>query len=78
MLWAFGQQAMLDFTQDYQALMPHLDYANLPYWDLFSALRPAGQLTEQVWLDSGRPDVTLTTLQQAHQWFVQQAFDQIN
>jgi aminoglycoside phosphotransferase (APT) family kinase protein len=77
LLWAFGKEAMLDFTRTYQALMPQLDYAHLPQWDLFSALRPAGQLTDKIWLDSGRPDVTLSTLREAHQWFVQQAVEQL-
>jgi aminoglycoside phosphotransferase (APT) family kinase protein len=78
-LWAYGQDAMFDFTRTYQALMPHLDYANLPYWDLFSALRQANQLTgsARLWAESGRPDVTFTTMQQAHHWFVNQAYEHL-
>jgi aminoglycoside phosphotransferase (APT) family kinase protein len=74
-LWAFGKAAMQDFTQAYQSLMPHLDYGNLPCWDLFSALRPAGQLGEwaALWARLGRPDVTLATMREAHAWFVDQA-----
>lgn len=80
MLWAFGQDAMYSFTRAYQALMPHLDYGNLPPWDLFSALRPANQLTDWVatWAGNGRPDVTAATMRAAHQWFMQQALDQID
>lgn len=79
MLWAFGREAMRDFTQAYQTLMPHLDYGNLPYWDLFSALRPANQLADwaTTWPEIGRPDITLASLMQAHRWFVNQAFEQI-
>lgn len=67
LLWAFGQAAMFDFTRTYQVLMPHLDYASLPAWDLFSALRKANQLTgsAKLWMESGRPDVTFTTMQQS-------------
>ncbi|MBC8171451.1 MAG: aminoglycoside phosphotransferase family protein [Anaerolineae bacterium] len=80
MLWAFGQDAMHDFTQAYQALMPDLDYSNLPQWDLFAALRPGGQVEEWAapWAGYGRPDVTVTTMFEAHQWFVKQAFAHLN
>lgn len=79
-LWGFGQEAMFDFTRVYQSLMPHLDYANLPHWDLFSALRKANQLTgsARLWMESGRPDVTFATMQQLHHWFVKQAFEQVH
>ncbi len=79
-LWAFGKDAMYAFTRAYQALMPHLNYGNLSHWDLFAALRPANQLEEwaAAWVEYGRPDVTLTTMSEAHQWFVKQAFEQIN
>jgi len=79
MLWAFGKDAMLDFTQAYQDLMPHLDYGNLAHWDFFTALRPANQLMDWSagWAKIGRPDVTFTTMKQDHQWFVKQAFDQM-
>jgi aminoglycoside phosphotransferase (APT) family kinase protein len=80
MLWAFGEDAMQQFTSAYRAQMPQLDYGNLPYWDLFSALRPAGQLEEwaAAWVGYGRPDVTFTTMRAAHGWFVQQALGQIS
>jgi aminoglycoside phosphotransferase (APT) family kinase protein len=79
MLWAFGADAMQQFTAAYKAHMPYLDYGNLPYWDLFSALRPAGQLRDwaAAWVGYGRPDVTVTTMTVAHQWFVEQALGQI-
>lgn len=78
-LWGFGRDAMHGFTQAYQAHMPQLDYRHLPHWDLMSALRPASQLEDwaAVWGRSGRPDVTATTMRQAHHWFVQQAREQM-
>lgn len=36
-LWAFGPRAMRQLTAAYQSQRPTLDYANLPYWDLFAA-----------------------------------------
>lgn len=79
MLWTCGQAAMHDFTRDYQQLMPHLDYSNLPAWDLFAALRPAGHLDEwaMTWAGSGRPDMTAETLREAHRWFVAQALERL-
>jgi aminoglycoside phosphotransferase (APT) family kinase protein len=79
MLWAFGKDAMFDFTRAYQALMPHLDYSNLPQWDLFSALRKANQLEDSaaLWVACGRPDVTVATMKATHQWFVKQALAQL-
>lgn len=74
-LWAFGRQAMDEFTRSYRALKPELDYSSLPHWDLFSALRPAGQLEEwaESWGPNGRADVTYDTLRQAQNWFAEQA-----
>ncbi|CAG1002872.1 hypothetical protein ANRL4_03308 [Anaerolineae bacterium] len=79
MLWAFGQATMHDFTKAYQAFLPHLDYGNLPRWDLFTALRPANQLADwaAAWTGYGRPDVTLTTMRESHQWFVKQAMEKL-
>ena len=44
-LWAFGLEAMQSFTNLYVTLT-HIDLANLPYWDLCAALRPAHRLSE--------------------------------
>ncbi|TKH02679.1 DUF1679 domain-containing protein [Peribacillus simplex] len=38
-LYHFGMQAMNDFTNQYKTLMPELNFTNLPYWQLFAALR---------------------------------------
>lgn len=74
-LWAFGQEALDDFMRRYRAHNPGLAYGSLPHWDLFAALRPAGQLAAWVptWAQHGRTDVTLAELYRAHQWFVEQA-----
>jgi hypothetical protein len=40
-LWAFGKEAMQQFTDHYQGLTS-VDCTDLPYWDLCAALRPAG------------------------------------
>ncbi|MBL8164545.1 MAG: phosphotransferase family protein, partial [Anaerolineae bacterium] len=79
MLWMCGQAAMHDFTRAYQQLMPHLDYSNLSAWDLFAALRPAGQFDEwaTTWANSGRPDVTAAILREAHHWFVAQTLKRL-
>lgn len=67
-LFAYGRDAMQRFTNTYLATMNDLDTANLPYWDLRAALRPAGKINE--WAQSP---------QQAQVWrkrlkgFVQQA-----
>ncbi|MBE0338234.1 hypothetical protein [Paenibacillus sp. 23TSA30-6] len=44
MLWAFGIDAMNDFTREYKTVMPAVDFTNLPYWDFYAALRPASLL----------------------------------
>ena len=76
LLWIFGLDAMQTFTRHYQALAP-LDYTDLPYWDLYAALRPMGRLAEWAaeWPALGRPDITEATLRAGHKWFVDQAFD---
>lgn len=40
-LWTLGQEGMERFTRRYQELAPQIDSTNLPFWDLFNALRPA-------------------------------------
>ncbi len=74
-LLIFGIQAMQDFTQQYQAVMP-IDYTDLPYWDLFAALRAAPYLGDWigVYPGMGRPDITEALMRASHQWFVEQAF----
>lgn len=71
-LWAFGVDAMHDFTQRYQSLMPAVDMATLPYWDLCAALRPAAKLAN--W---GLDEDTEAAMRRGHRWFVAQALAEL-
>jgi aminoglycoside phosphotransferase (APT) family kinase protein len=68
MLWAFGIDAMQSFTHYYQSITS-IDFTNLPYWDLYAALRPISQIAE--W---GLDDIAEKTMRERHRWFVAQAF----
>ena len=74
LLWSFGSRATAAFTKRYVELTG-TDLATLPLWDLFSAMRPAGDLHRwaQEYPKLGRPDVTFQTMQAHHRWFVTQA-----
>jgi aminoglycoside phosphotransferase (APT) family kinase protein len=82
MAWIFGLDAMQAFTQHYQALMP-LDYTNLPYWDLYAALRlirlAGANLAEWVafFPPFGRGDITEQSLRQQVRFFITQAFKKL-
>lgn len=66
-LWAFGGDAMHQFTQCYQA-KTEVSFTRLAYWDLCAALRPAGKLGH--WgLDAGVEN----SMRVSHAWFVEQA-----
>lgn len=67
-LWAFGDEAMQNFTRQYQALLPGLDYRNLPYWELYMALRPITKLADWA-LDAA----TETRMRERLNWFIAQA-----
>jgi aminoglycoside phosphotransferase (APT) family kinase protein len=67
-LWAFGREAMEQFTRAYRAVMAGVDLAHLPYWDLRAALRPAGKLSR--W---GLPAAKEEGMREAHHWFVKRA-----
>jgi aminoglycoside phosphotransferase (APT) family kinase protein len=71
-LWAFGIDAMQMFTHQYHSLTT-IDFTNLPYWDLFAALRPATKLAE--W---GLDDLTEITMREGHRWFATQAFEKLS
>ncbi len=71
-LWAFGIDAMLDFTRRYLTLNP-IDLTNLPYWDLCAALRPAFQIDN--WAADAR---AAENMRQLHHWLITQAFDTIS
>jgi aminoglycoside phosphotransferase (APT) family kinase protein len=81
-IWIFGVDAFHSFTQRYTALMA-LDYTNLPYWDLYAALRLARlagpNLAEWVafFPPFGRPDITEQTLREHYRVFVNQALEKL-
>ncbi|GBF07748.1 hypothetical protein DAERI_170007 [Deinococcus aerius] len=67
-LFFYGRGAMDELTRRYRA-GSGLDFAALPFWDLWAALRPAGRLAG--W---GLDARTEETLRARHRWFVRQAF----
>ena len=74
LLWCYGEAVMHAFTEHYLRIT-NVDERDLPYWDLFAALRPCGYLAEwsKGWAAMGRPDVTLETMARQHAWFVDDA-----
>ncbi|MBW5469572.1 phosphotransferase [Brevibacillus formosus] len=71
-LWAFGVEAMNDFTLHYQSASKTLDYSQLPYWDLCAALRPASNLS-----DWGLEKRVEKTMRERHAVFVMQACEKL-
>ncbi|WP_429842272.1 phosphotransferase family protein [Brevibacillus sp. FIR094] len=72
-LWAFGLDAMQEFTLHYQSSASKtLDYTQLPYWDLCAALRPASNLS-----DWGLEKRIEETMRERHSLFVMQAFEKL-
>jgi aminoglycoside phosphotransferase (APT) family kinase protein len=69
-LWGFGEKAMRDFT-DYYLLETSLDTSTLPYWDLYSALRLAGNIAG--W---GLPEKKVRLMAEQLKWFVEQAISE--
>jgi aminoglycoside phosphotransferase (APT) family kinase protein len=70
-LWAYGLDAMLRFTDHYCSLRP-VDLTHLPYWDLYAALRPASQLSQWA-LD----EATERKMRARHHLFITQAFNRL-
>ena len=68
LLWAFGVEAMQRFTDHYQSLAG-IDFANLPYWELYAALRRISQIAE--W---GLDEITEKTMRERLGWFIAQVF----
>jgi aminoglycoside phosphotransferase (APT) family kinase protein len=76
MIWAFGIDAMHSFTQHYQHVQSTrttIDYAHLPYWDLFAALRPAFKISG--W--AGNNAAKKKSMRERHRAFVDQAFEKL-
>lgn len=71
LLWAFGSEAMEQFTACYQQ-QTTFDNRNLPYWDLCAALRPAGKISSWVTDEAAKQ-----TMRDKHHAFVAQAMGKI-
>jgi aminoglycoside phosphotransferase (APT) family kinase protein len=80
--WIFGPEAMATFSRHYQALLD-LDYTNLPYWDLYAALRLARMAGANLaeWAaffpPFGRPDITEQTIRDDCRVFISQAYEKL-
>ncbi|MCZ6665353.1 MAG: phosphotransferase [Gammaproteobacteria bacterium] len=76
LMWTYGRDAMDAFTENYRSLSG-FDLADLPYWDLWAALRPMGALDVWAtgWARIGRDDVNETTLRAGHREFVNAALE---
>ncbi|HEX5157419.1 MAG TPA: phosphotransferase [Ktedonobacterales bacterium] len=72
LLWAFGADAMERFTREYAAVAP-IDRANLAYWDLCAALRPAGRLG-----DWASDEAAEARMRERHALFVAQALERLS
>ncbi len=68
----FGQHALHGFTASYLARQPDLDLAALPHWDLYAALRPAGNMA-----DWGLAPDQLAAMRAAHRDFTGQALGRL-
>lgn len=83
MLWTFGREAESIFTAQYVSRMS-LNYTNLPYWDLYAALRltrmAAPDLDEWVGFfhPYDRDDITQDTFRADYHFFVERAFDALS
>ncbi|MCC6455920.1 MAG: phosphotransferase family protein [Caldilineaceae bacterium] len=78
LLWIYGVEAQQEFTRHYQSMTP-FDFSNLPYWDLYAALRPASRIGQwaEGWAALGRADITEATMRAGHRLFVAQAFEKL-
>ncbi len=74
-LCIFGIEAMDSFTTHYKSLMA-IDYTDLPYWDLWAALRLGRKvgttLTEcaSFFTPLGRADITEKTIRESYNFFI--------
>jgi aminoglycoside phosphotransferase (APT) family kinase protein len=68
-LFQLGKDAMNYFTEQYKSAITEVDYSNLPYWDLWAALR-LSKFTE--W---GLDENTIKTMKERINWFISQAID---
>ncbi len=71
-LWAFGIEAMQLFTRHYRD-HADLDFTNLPYWDLYAALRHASKSTEWSTYEGDE-----TVMRERYRLFTGQAFSELS
>jgi aminoglycoside phosphotransferase (APT) family kinase protein len=75
----FGEAAMHEFTRHYRASTA-TDFANLPFWDVYAALRAAPNLAD--WAAGfpalGRGDLTEATLRETHAAFTAVALETLD
>lgn len=71
-LWAFGIDAMHDFTHYYCA-KSSVDISTLPHWDLMAAARRASQIAR--W---GLDIETVDRMQRENRWFIRQALARLS
>lgn len=71
-LWAFGWQAMHDFTSEYKTIMSSLDFTTLAHWDLYAAMRLS---TFPQW---GLSVAVEKNMHKQHSAFVKQALTSLN
>ncbi len=71
-LWAFGIEAMQNFTRQYQSLTA-LDFTNLSDWDLCAALRRIAQIA--LW---GLDNPTERAMRERLRWFIAQALEKLS
>ncbi|MDV7764737.1 phosphotransferase family protein [Peribacillus sp. CSMR9] len=70
-LFHFGMDAMSDFTIQYKSMMPELNFTNLPFWQLFAALRLSD------FPEWGLEKSKENSWKKRHKSFVRQAINQI-
>jgi aminoglycoside phosphotransferase (APT) family kinase protein len=82
LLWIFGREAMTSFTRHYLASLA-VDTTQLPYWDLYAALRlarlagPDMEGWTAFFIPFGRADITYETIREHYQYFIEQAFQKL-
>lgn len=69
-LFQYGKQAMNYFTDQYQSIMSDLDYSNLPFWDLFAALRLSN------FADWGLEIDAVNRMGERRDWFIKNALNE--
>jgi aminoglycoside phosphotransferase (APT) family kinase protein len=71
--WSLGVEAMEALTRRYLDLMPSIDPAQLPYWDLCATLTPAAKM--HTW---GLDAATEQALRAGLRWFIEQALERVS